>query len=61
MNTIGLAAWVAGMFGFGLLVAGVSLVSVPAGLVVAGLLLMFWAFLADRAAARVVLTPSAKE
>ena len=51
MNVIGIAAWVAGLLGFALLVAGVALVSVPAGLIVAGVLLLFWAFLADRAAA----------
>jgi hypothetical protein len=51
LNVIGVAAWVAGLLGFALLVAGVALVSVPAGLIVAGVLLLFWAFLADRAAA----------
>ncbi|MEW9586707.1 hypothetical protein ABQJ48_35465 [Paraburkholderia sp. DGU8] len=44
------------MLGFALLVAGVAMVSVPAGLIVAGVLLLCWAYLADRAAARVALT-----
>jgi hypothetical protein len=52
LNSIGVAAWVAGLLGFALLVAGVALVSVPAGLIVAGVLLLAWAFLADMAAAR---------
>jgi hypothetical protein len=53
LNVIGVAAWVAGLIGFALLVAGVALVSVPAGLIVAGVFLLFWAFLADRASARI--------
>lgn len=56
MNVIEVAAWVVGLIGFALLVAGVALVSVPAGLIVAGVLLLFWAYLADRAAARAALT-----
>ena len=54
MNSIGVAAWVAGLLGFALLVAGVALISLPAGLIVAGVLLLLWAFLADVAAARAV-------
>lgn len=60
MNVIGVAAWVAGLLGFALLVAGVALVSVPAGLIVAGVLLLFWAYLADRAAARIALGASSE-
>ncbi|WP_367842572.1 hypothetical protein [Paraburkholderia sp. DGU8] len=56
MNLIGISAWIVGMLGFALLVAGVAMVSVPAGLIVAGVLLLCWAYLADRAAARVALT-----
>lgn len=59
MNVIGVAAWVAGMLGFALLVAGVALVSVPAALIVAGVLLLFWAYLADRAAARIAVSAPA--
>ncbi|WP_061175996.1 hypothetical protein [Caballeronia pedi] len=61
MNLIGAAAWIAGLLGFGLLVAGVVLISVPAGLIVAGVLLLFWAYLADRAAARISHVPRAQE
>ncbi|UEP49644.1 hypothetical protein LMA00_07810 [Burkholderia ambifaria] len=52
MNSIGIAAWVAGLLGFVLLVTGVVLISLPIGLIVAGVLLLLWAFLADLAAAR---------
>lgn len=52
MRKLEVLAWLVGLLGFGLLVAGVMLVSVPAGLIVAGLLLMFWSWLADRAAAQ---------
>lgn len=61
MNAISFAAWLAGLLGFGLLVDGVMLISVPAGLIVAGLLLLFWAFLADRAAARIGQAAQSKE
>jgi hypothetical protein len=37
--------------GFGLLVGGVALISVPAGCIVAGVGLLAWSYLADRAAA----------
>ncbi|WP_175701172.1 hypothetical protein [Burkholderia ambifaria] len=52
MNSIGIAAWVAGLLGFALLVTGVAMISLPIGLIVAGILLLLWAFLADLAAAR---------
>ena len=51
MKHLELLAWIAGLLGFGLLIAGVALLSVPAGLIVAGVGLLFWAWLADRAAA----------
>lgn len=54
MSSIGVAAWVVGLLGFALLVTGVALISLPAGLIVAGLLFLMWAFLADLAAARAV-------
>jgi len=44
-------AWVAGLLGFALLVAGVALVHVPAAMIVGGVLLLLWARLVDRAAA----------
>ncbi|UFH28815.1 hypothetical protein [Pseudomonas sp. CIP-10] len=58
MNTIAIAAWIAGLVGFGLLVAGIALIHVPAALISAGLGLIGWAWLADKAAARVPLKPS---
>jgi len=61
LNLIGAAAWIAGLLGFGLLVAGVVLISVPAGLIVAGVLLLLWAYLADRAAAGIAQAPQAQE
>lgn len=60
MNSIGVAAWVAGLLGFSLLVAGVALISLPAGLIVAGVLLLLWAFLADVAAARAARAAQSK-
>ena len=48
---LAIAAWLAGLLGFGLLVCGVALISVPAGCIVAGVGLLAWSYLADRAAA----------
>lgn len=53
MNLIALAAWLAGLLGFGLLIAGVALIHTPAALIVAGTCLLGWSLLADRAAARI--------
>ncbi|MHC8399468.1 hypothetical protein ACYZTX_08235 [Pseudomonas sp. MDT1-17] len=50
MNLV-ILSWLAGLLGFGLLVAGVAMVHVPAACVVAGVGLMAWSRLADRAAA----------
>lgn len=44
-------SWLTGLLGFALLVTGVALVFLPAGLVVAGGGLLFWSWLADRASA----------
>lgn len=44
-------SWLAGLLGFALLVGGVAMVHVPAACVVAGVGLMAWSRLADRAAA----------
>ncbi|MDT3720340.1 hypothetical protein [Pseudomonas oryzihabitans] len=49
--TLTVLAWLAGLLGFGLLVAGVAMINVAAACIVAGVLLLFWAWLADRAAA----------
>ncbi|AAL40276.1 MULTISPECIES: hypothetical protein [pseudomallei group] len=61
MNSIDIAAWVAGLLGFALLVTGVVLISLPIGLIVAGVLLMLWAFVADLAAARAARVVQLKE
>jgi hypothetical protein len=60
LNSIGVAAWVAGLLGFALLVSGVALISLPAGLIVAGVLLLLWAFLADMASARAARAAQSK-
>ncbi|QDH65227.1 hypothetical protein [Pseudomonas azotoformans] len=44
-------SWLSGLLGFGLLVGGVAMMHVPAACVVAGVGLMAWSRLADRAAA----------
>ena len=44
-------SWLAGLLGFGLLVYGVAMISAPAACIVAGLGLLAWSFLADRASA----------
>ncbi|MDW9236891.1 putative membrane protein [Burkholderia thailandensis] len=51
----------AGLLGFALLVTGVVLISLPIGLIVAGVLLMLWAFVADLAAARAARVVQLKE
>lgn len=48
---LAIVAWLVGLLGFGLLVGGVLLINIPAGLIVAGLGLLAWSYLADRAAA----------
>jgi hypothetical protein len=51
MNSLELVAWTAGLLGFGLLVAGVAMLNVPAAFIVAGVGLLLWAYVADKAAA----------
>ncbi|OUM34758.1 hypothetical protein B8W72_09855 [Pseudomonas putida] len=51
MKSLELLAWVAGLLGFGLLVAGVAMLSVPFAFIMAGIGLLLWAYLADKAAA----------
>ncbi|MCG6541739.1 hypothetical protein MCB86_16825 [Pseudomonas sp. KSR10] len=46
-------SWLAGLVGFGLLVTGVAQLNVPAAFIVAGLGLLAWSLLADRAAAAI--------
>lgn len=45
-------SWLVGLTGFGLLVAGVALLNIPAALIVAGVGLLGWSYLVDRAAAQ---------
>ena len=52
MKTIALLAWIAGAIGFGLLIGGVALMHVPSAYIIAGLGLLGWAWIADRAAAQ---------
>ncbi|KVH55273.1 hypothetical protein [Burkholderia cepacia] len=61
MKSIAIAAWVAGLLGFALLITGVVLISLPIGLIVAGVLLLLWALLADMAAARAQRVGQPKE
>jgi len=61
LKSIAIAAWVAGLLGFALLVTGVVLISLPIGLIVAGVLLLLWALLADMAAARAQRVGQPKE
>lgn len=53
MNKIAIAAWVAGLAGFGLLVTGIALIHIPSAFITAGFGLTGWAWLADKAAARI--------
>ncbi len=52
MKTLQLLSWLTGLAGFGLLVAGVAQLNVPAAYIVAGAGLLAWARLADQAAAQ---------
>jgi hypothetical protein len=51
MKHLELLSWLAGLLGFALLVAGVAQLNVPAAFIVAGIALIFWAYLADKASA----------
>ena len=59
MKHLELLAWIAGLVGFGLLIVGVALLSIPAALITGGVLLMGWSYLADKAAAGPAPTPDA--
>jgi hypothetical protein len=48
---LAILAWVAGLLGFGLLVGGVAMMHGPSACIVAGVGLLAWSLLADRAAA----------
>ncbi|MDD0981313.1 hypothetical protein [Pseudomonas shahriarae] len=58
MKLITWASWLAGLLGFGLLIAGIALIHVPAAFIVAGIGLLGWAYIADRAAATMSRKPS---
>lgn len=53
MNLLVILSWLAGLVGFGLLVAGVAQLNVPAAFIVAGLGLLAWSRMADQAAAAI--------
>jgi len=50
-NWLHILSWLAGLVGFGLLVAGAAQIYVPAAFIVAGLGLVGWSWIADKAAA----------
>jgi hypothetical protein len=52
MNTLNLAAFVVGLFGFAALVTGIALMSVPVAFMVGGGLAIIWSAMAANAAAR---------
>ncbi|WP_371369966.1 hypothetical protein ACA097_09580 [Pseudomonas sp. QL9] len=52
-----LLAWLTGLLGFALLVAGVALIYPPAAFIVAGVGLLAWSRLADKAAAATARQP----
>ncbi len=51
ITLVQILSWLAGLAGFGLLVAGVALLNVPAAFIVAGLGMLAWSRIADQAAA----------
>lgn len=55
---LGILSWLAGLLGFGLMVGGVAMVHVPAACIVAGVGLLAWSRLADRAAAAMKSKPT---
>ena len=52
MNITAIAAWTVGLLGFASLLSGVALIHKPTAMIVAGLCLLGWSWLADKAAAR---------
>lgn len=46
-------SWLSGLLGFGLVIAGVAQFNVPAAFIVAGIGLIAWSLIADRAAAAI--------
>lgn len=54
---LSILSWVAGLLGFGLLICGTALFSGPIACIVAGIGLMAWSYLADRASAALRAKP----
>ena len=54
-------SWVVGLLGFALVVAGVALVHIPSAFIVAGIAMVAYARLADRAAAAIAAAPPGGE
>lgn len=57
MKKLEVLSWFVGMLGFALVVTGVALFSVPLGCIVAGVLLLAYARLVDKAAAAMTPKP----
>lgn len=57
MKKLEVLSWFVGMLGFALVVTGVALFSVPLGCIVAGVLLLAYARLVDKAAAAMTQKP----
>jgi hypothetical protein len=51
ITLVQILSWLAGLVGFGLLVAGVAQLNVPAAFIVAGAGLLAWSRMADQAVA----------
>lgn len=54
---LSILSWVVGLLGFGLLICGTALFSGPIACIVAGIGLMAWSYLADRASAALRAKP----
>jgi len=52
MSKLDIVTFAAGMLGFGLLAGGIAMFSVPAALIVAGITLMAWSYIAARAGSK---------
>lgn len=59
MKLLMVLSCLAGVLGFGLLIAGVAQLNIPAAFIVAGAGLLYWARLADQASAKLATTSRA--
>lgn len=57
MKKLEMLSWIVGLLGFALVVTGVALFSAPLGCIIAGVLLLAYARLADKAAAAMPAKP----